>query len=377
MMNWDVSAKGYPIKEVNISNLKNYLKDRGWIKESSGREEAVKFKSPRPFHEDKFIEVLIPSQEDLVDYKRSIEIAIDFISVFERRSFEDVLSQILIFGDSIRFKISNPETKNGSIPISEGVTLYQNARDLLIYGACAETSSKKNFPRVLEDAVEFTEDCLIGQSQYGSFIANIHCKFERPTLKDLEGNFVPPLGRNIVLRILRGFENIRESTEEGNSEPIVKNYLNGLNANMCDTLAEIINVGVGNDIDISASLEPILKVPEGIHTDFILQPSSVDYLMEASKILKGEVPDEKLELEGLVFQLTKKSPEDENIIKIYAIHEDKGVIPITIKLDVESYNVAIDAHKNRKPIRIAGILQKRGRTWFLKNPEGLKTIDKY
>lgn len=82
-MNWDVCPKDYPIKQVNISNLKNYLKDRGWIEESFGREEVLKFKSPRPFHEDKFIEVLIPSQEDLIDYKRSIEIAIDIISTFE------------------------------------------------------------------------------------------------------------------------------------------------------------------------------------------------------------------------------------------------------------------------------------------------------
>lgn len=37
-MNLNVSSKNYPIEQVHISNLKNYLKDRGWIEESYGRE---------------------------------------------------------------------------------------------------------------------------------------------------------------------------------------------------------------------------------------------------------------------------------------------------------------------------------------------------
>jgi hypothetical protein len=173
------------IEQLDVLHLKNYVKDRGWIEEPFRREEVLKFKSPKPLIENSYLEILIPSRKGLIDYNRIVEIAIESISAFEKRSFEDVLSQMLIFGDLLKFRISKQETKNGCIPISDGVALYQNACDLLIYSACAEISPKKNFPRALKDAKDFVEDCLIGQSQYGSFIAKVHCKLERPKQENL------------------------------------------------------------------------------------------------------------------------------------------------------------------------------------------------
>ena len=129
-MNLDVYSKNYPIEQVHISNLKNYLKDRDWIEESYRREEVFKFKSPQPLYESKYIEVLIPSQEDLIGYNRIIEIAIDTISTFEKRNFEDVLSQVLNFGDLLKFQISTPKTKKGTIPINDGISLYKSISDL-------------------------------------------------------------------------------------------------------------------------------------------------------------------------------------------------------------------------------------------------------
>ena len=227
-MNYSPPPRRYPIEQVNIQNLKNYLKDRGWVQEPFRRVEVLKFRSPHPIQESKYLEVLIPSKRELIDYNRVVEIAVDSVSAFEERDFEDVLSQILIFSDLLKVQISTPKTKIGSIPIKQGMSLYESVYDLLVYSACAEINPQKSFLRKFKEAMDSVETYRIGQSQYGSFVANIHCKLERPETSqtDLEGNVIPPpFGRKTVLRVLRGIGNVEESIREDSPDPIVDNYL--------------------------------------------------------------------------------------------------------------------------------------------------------
>ena len=368
----------YLIEQVGIQNLKNYLKDRGWKEEPFGREEVIKFKSPQPIRENIYLEIFIPSKRDLIDYTQAIEVALEAIAAFERRTFEDVLSQVLIFGDLLKVQISTPETKIGSIPINQGIILYERVNDLLVYSACAEISLQKAFLRKLKDATDFVETCLIGQSQYGSFIANIHCQLERPQQTLLFGGLTAPFGRKAILRILRGLKNVEECIQEESSDPIVNNYREGLNANMCDTLVDIVRIGLGNELKFSTSLEPIFPIPDDICTDTSLRPSSEGHLRKAADILKGEIAKEKRELTGYVFQLRKKpgvEGEKEGIIRILTFGDEEKALPVTIKLDDEAYRLAIDAHKLSKRIRLTGFLKKLGRTWYLTEPEGLKITE--
>jgi hypothetical protein len=365
-MNCDPLPKRYPLEQVKIQNFKKYLKDRGWKEEPFERVTALKFRSPRPIRENKYHDILIPGKRELIDYTRIIEIAIEAISAFEGRTFEDVLSQVLIFSDLLKVQISTPETKIGSIPINQGILLYECVNDLLVYSACAEIS-----------ATDFVETCLIGQSQYGSFIANIHCRLERPKQEVLFGDLTAPFGRKTLLRILRGLKNVEESIQEESPDPIVNNYREGLNANMCGTLVDIVRIGLGNDLEFSTNLEPIFPIPEDIRTDTSLRPSSEGYLREAEDILKGEISKEKRELSGYVFQLRRKPGEEgeKGIIKMFTVNEDGKLLPVKVKLDDEPYRLAIDAHKNEKMIRITGILEKVGSTWQLTEPECLEITD--
>ncbi|MBU4077888.1 MAG: hypothetical protein KKI06_14505 [Euryarchaeota archaeon] len=379
-MNENISLKNYPIEQVSVSNLKNYLTDRGWNQEQFGREEVLKFRSPQPIQGQEYFDILIPSKRELVDYERIVKIAIESISFFEKRSFEDVLTQVLSFGDLLKFRISTLTTKMGNIPITDGIGLYQSINDFLIYSACAELSPQKSFPRRYKEAVSLIKSYQIGQSQYGSYIANIQCRLQRPRTRDLdlEMNSIPlepPLGRKTIVRILNGLENVNQSVKEESSDPIVNHYHEGLNANMCDALVDIIEIGLGNAIDISANLEPIWAIQDNIHTNFMLQPSSKGYLIEASEILKGENPEERITLKGYVFQLKRIPTEEDNTIRMLIFDEEGETKPVDVKLNDESYRLAIDAHRDSHQIQITGILKKAGRKWYLNNPENLEIFD--
>ena len=47
----------YPIEQIEVSHLKHYLEDRGWIAEPFGRKEVLKFRSPKPIRENKYFEI--------------------------------------------------------------------------------------------------------------------------------------------------------------------------------------------------------------------------------------------------------------------------------------------------------------------------------
>jgi len=361
-MNYDLPPRRYPIEQVNIQNLKNYLKDRGWEEEPFGRVEVLKFRSPHPIQENEYFEVLIPSKRELIDYNRVVEIAVDCISAFEERDFEDVLSQILIFGDLLKVRISTPKTKIGSIPINQGISLYESVYDLLVYSACAELNPQKSFLRKFKDAMRSVETYRIGQSQYGIFVANIHCQLERPEKlqTDLEGNVIsPPFGRKTVLRVLRGIGNVEDSIREESPDPIVDNYLEGLNANMCDTLVDIIRIGIGNDLNISTNLIYPHLLQQHPPQHILSRPPPLQSLLQPHYIKNPETPKEKRELIGYVFHLRKKPTEKEKIIRILIFDEEGEAIPVTIKPDDDSYQLAIDAHKDSKMIRVTGILEKK------------------
>ncbi|MDO8724645.1 MAG: hypothetical protein Q7J35_01085 [Candidatus Methanoperedens sp.] len=83
------------IGKITPQMMREYLLKCGWVAKPFGREEVLKFESPQPFYEDKHWDVLIPSRDDLIDYRRGVEVALDTISKYEARSAYEVFIGVL------------------------------------------------------------------------------------------------------------------------------------------------------------------------------------------------------------------------------------------------------------------------------------------
>lgn len=83
------------IGKITPQMMREYLLKCGWVAKPFGREEVLKFESPQPFYEDKHLEVLIPYRDDLIDYRRGVEVALDTISKYEARSAYEVFIGVL------------------------------------------------------------------------------------------------------------------------------------------------------------------------------------------------------------------------------------------------------------------------------------------
>ena len=242
----------------------------------------LKFKSPRPINsEHRYINIFVSINEHLVDYKRTVEYALD---AFEKKDRNIIISQILNFADCLKARIIG--AKKGAMPLNQGISLYEEQFDLITYGACAEFEKipAKRYPRKLGEAIKYAESSLMGQSGLGSYVSNIYLPLPRP--RDYPWIKDDPFSRKVVVRILRGLKNLSEAEIEKTPDPIIDNYSKGLNSNMCDALINIFNAGIGNDVIISAILEPIYPIPEDIvATKFTLSHLSEHYLKEARDVL--------------------------------------------------------------------------------------------
>lgn len=362
----------FPIEQIEVNHLKYYLKDRGWVAEPFGRKEVLKFRSPKPTRENKHFEILIPSERDLIDYISVVINALKGISVYEKRPIDEIIPQVLVFGDLLKFRIATRSTKDGNIPIKDGLPLYEDIRDLLIFSACAELSpGKRFFPKRLKAATDFAESSLIAPSNYGSYVANILCPLSRREYHGIDIKGYPPLGRRSVIRIFRGLKDVADAVEKESPNLIVDDYERGLNANMCEALIDILEVAKGSDLSVMTSLAPSWPIPEDVVTQISLTSASKDYLEAASEVFDEQVAKGKQTLVGVAINLTRK---EENVIRLVTTIEGRGDASVAIPLDEASYRSVCDAHKDLKFIRVSGNLEKIKNRWYLTNPEDLEII---
>jgi hypothetical protein len=170
---------------------------------------------------------------------------------------------------------------------------------------------------------------------------------------------------------------LSDSVSENSIDPIINNYGEGLNSNMCESLIKIIDAGLGNNVIMSAVLEPTYQPPNDISTEFILAPSNKRYLEEAiDALMEDSLQEEEREFFGYPEILSSPKEVEKGTIKLKSLDIVKNrTTTIKIELDESEYRRAVGAHSGKNFIRIKGILVKKKGRWYLENPQKLEVLD--
>lgn len=375
-MNENASLK--ILRLIKPANLRFYLKDAGWVEMPTTRDISTKFTSPRPIGADRseHVNLFIPKDETPSDYIQTIEYIIRVLSTYEKRASIEIIYQILNFADCLRTKIL--EARAGTIPLTQGILLYKSTLDLITFSACGEFDPrKKKFSRKMEKASKYSETSLLGQSDLGSYVTNIYLPLGRHP-PDYPWANVDPFPRKVVLRILRGIGDLVDSATDKNPEPIIDNYKNGLNSNMCVALIDIINAGMGNKVIMDAILEPAFNPPIDISTHFVLNPTDKIYLKNAIDIFEEDAPHEvERSFIGYVKLLSRPEEKEKGLIILTSpVPEINKSINIKMELSPSDYHRAVDAHDLKQYVKVTGILEKAGLRWSLRDAHDLEIFDK-
>ena len=160
------------VESLRIRDVQSYLTSRAWtVVEDETTPLASVYRNPK--HHD--AEVLLPLDEDLLDYALRMADIVQTLAVVEKRGPFEVLDELSNPpSDVLRLRVVTTEATLGSLPLNDAIRLFHGGRDMLLSAACSTVRPQAFHPEMsLKQANDFIGKCRFGQTKRGSFVANI------------------------------------------------------------------------------------------------------------------------------------------------------------------------------------------------------------
>ncbi|MCM1985594.1 hypothetical protein [Methanococcoides seepicolus] len=359
---------------LNLSRLLEYLKLSGW--------ELDEHPNPNIFLcsysiNEQIVKFVIPKDEQIIDYNERIADAINIISSVENREESAVIKSILKLNKDIFNVRLWKGSSIDSISYNDALKIMSSIKKLMQYSASSEQDPRGYFAKPLARGNSFIKNCQLGHTFHGSFGFTIECP-EYPInnfLSEFSNDLSTPLTRKIIIRIIKGLNDVKTGSMD--KETIFKNVTDGLNANMCEALLEIVDdlkIDVEYSVDWSKnyniSEDSIYKYPVSLGRNDVellnfikeqLMPHDHEQVLIIGKVIE-------LKADAIYETKSEKSP---HTIKIETLHNNKP-IKISLDLNAKDYVKAGNAHFGEKLIEVQGQLQTIGFSYSLDNPRSFK-----
>jgi len=367
--------------KVNFLAVQSYLKNTGWQKEISKREHIAVFSKE---HNGDFFEVLLPLNRDFGDYAKSLLNIVQSIAKIEQKEVEQTLSDLLLPpSDIIRFRVSNKDTEEGTISFQDGIDLFESSKKALYTAACDIIQPELYHKRLdIKEANQFINQCRLGQTERGSFIASIICPFmneskeEQSTQLSLFAHseeYNKSLTRKVTIQLMQALNLVKKSIENDEIQKI-ENGETGItiSANFLESIVEMNQFNENGEIDISSTWSSMAPANTSIPKRIQL---SKDYLPAIKSIVHRIIPKDdgsRGEFVGKI-SLVKAEPDTtkrkEGEISFNFIGDDEKATKAKVILNADDYRKACEAHEKGKNVIIKGLLKTVKRSKIIENPE--------
>ena len=165
------------IKDYNFILFSKYLSDYKWVNDGKYNEVFTVWHRKEVEYID--YEIVIPETREIRCLEKTLQEALSVLSSFYNKSVNSIIDDYYsISNDLIKFQIKSENTKNGLIPLNEGVRLIENTKEMLTSSFLATKKYKKNYigprPQTVNELLDKVE---LGQTEEGSFVLNISYNF--------------------------------------------------------------------------------------------------------------------------------------------------------------------------------------------------------
>ena len=349
---------------VSPAALAAYARSAGWRKtESYGEHSDVYTADGKP-------EVILPRTGRLGDYSRVVSQLVGiFARVAERE--ELALYRELATADRDVVRVRATESDDGSVTLNDGVDLIGGARDLVLSAACSLREAQPVYRAgANREAADLLRRMRLGQTDQGSFVVTLLT----PVVPPLMPSFFPdpddrnaPIERRMTRRLVEAVTAARQATERataGEDSAFEQTVANGVSANLCEALVRIIEPFPTLDVGVSwARTRPVSIT--GTVARFGRADAAL--LREAARSLRERAPRPDMRLHGFVRRLKRGETEDDGTIRL-ATDIDGQPQSVVAVLEQADYERAVQAHKDRALVVLAGDLERAGERWRLLNP---------
>ncbi|MYB77562.1 MAG: hypothetical protein F4X83_10820, partial [Chloroflexi bacterium] len=345
---------------VSPAALSAYARSAGWLKvESFGDHSDV-------YDADGLPEIILPRTQNLGDYAN---VTSHLIRTFAKVAEMDEISlyRVLVTADRDVIRVHAASDHDGSVTVNEGMNLVRGAHDMLLAAACSLHNPRPIYRAgANKEATEYMSRVRLGQTEQGSFIVTLLSPvvppptqpplFRDPDLDDA------PLERRVTRRLAEALIATRKATEKtvgGDTDAFADAVDHGASANLCEALAQLVEPFPSLDVSLIWSRTlPQKTAQEAVR----FNQDDAPILSEAARSYRNRAPIFDGRVCGFVQRLTRDVSEIDGSITL-RVSIDEKTESVAAILNQDDYDLAIQAHQQKKEVVAEGDLERVGQRW--------------
>jgi len=352
-------------EKLNPLAVSKYLDEMGWTQFPYKREDIKIYQ----FEKDNIFEqITVPLEKSLRDYKKAMYNVVEKIATVEEKSVEQVMLYLLNPNtDILKIRLDKVGVEAGSIMFDDAIQLYDNAKKLLAATALDIINPKKiHYGRIDESVQKFLNQCRFGQTEIGSYVVSIVCPFAE--LSEVEGyrqlsifsdeeRCANSLTRQVTNRLMTNIVTIKQKIDNNEIDSLVNND-NVISSNFYEALNGLDLHSENTVVEFMAEWSPTVKINR---CGFNKVRFTNDYYQPIVSVIEKirECANQSTEIVGRIKQL-KASPVIDNrsrgVVTVVYVSDDNKVKSVSVNLNREDYENAIEAHQHGKAVKILGNL---------------------
>jgi hypothetical protein len=335
----------------------------------------------------------VPLDTTKPDYDELLSDALSSLTALHADAVQNVLRALTLRpGDELKFR-KHSDTPLGTIRWDRGRSLIEAASDTLVASAKASSDRRPAFRNSnWFIAREFLQSILMGQTEVGSYVVTAYAPpdrqlFERESQKRAgtrPSSHEIHTGREVVEVMAGALQVTREAIDQFRQSNRVEEFddtvEHGVSRELAVAVQKLVNESDGASVtvewsqDFDGLLLPTGSVRTGV-TEVEFSPTDYSVLERVSSRLASATDSHHVTVVGSVEVLTRKV----GTVGVVAINVMRGAAAkkIRVRLPVNQYELALEAHRRMEAIKVTGRLERSGNYYWLYDADDVEIVELY
>ncbi|MDC4236875.1 hypothetical protein [Pasteurella multocida] len=366
MFNNKIKAK---LENISIALFSQYLTSRNWTNPSNLKEVSLWY---TPEKTDGLSLPLDENKEDKTNYIRHIWNALKDLSEIEKRNVDAIINDILArHEDKIYIRVQDESVKDGTIPLFDGVLLFENAKNLIHSIALSAKSPKVNYKANEggKSVKDFMNNVRLGQTSIGSYVVELSYPVENIQSDQIENEEFSTsfsFSRGVTHNLLKSISKLKKTIENFNEDPTVfaKLITDGVSYNLCNALTQLSGAHKQRKVKIAIEAGDIIDPNISNNFSIEFNKNEINIIEIAAKYYLEEFTLPRANIIGKIVSNTSSDLEQGGFILLKTSIQNKNRV-IRVDLNAQQYQIAVKAHSEGKKAQCTGtelhINKKKGR----------------
>ncbi len=363
------------LSSLSIVSLRSYLKSHGWRDEGAfGKRPAAIYTKE---HGGRSWEMLVPSRNTIADYAESMAESVAILADVEERSQLDVFRDLSSTGaDVIRIR-SAAEEERDSISLRKSAGMYNDAYTMLLSAARAVDKPQAAYwGKASSDVAEYLDSVQSLPGYHEGYALTLHSPVPAAIemQEDLGDDVRDPFSRRATSTLAQALDRTNTAIAEADArdtlEPFEDAVSDGVSANLCDSVADMVKNGGGIEISVVwAGTRPSRRPAP----HFRFPASSAETLVEAAKSFRLPKPSYDKQIVARVVKLEREPREFDGKAEIQPAQAKKSD-RIQVEFAKSVYDTVIQAFQEQMSISLEGDVHPHNRRYELRNPRNVSIL---